>query len=143
MNWPWFLKPLDARSSDICVGSIDVILALSCGFAEIFAAIGFIIGARAPGPEVDAVVLAEVLDVGVLVDGGVLVEGLGVGGAPGFGPVTCGCGAAEWPCCGSASAGAAASHVAAATPTMIRATRIRHPRKINEASGVPAELSLK
>ena len=41
MNWPWFLKPLDARLSDMCGGNIAVILAFSCGFAEIFAAIGF------------------------------------------------------------------------------------------------------
>ena len=42
MNWLWFLKPLDARLSDMCGGNIAVILAFSCGFAEIFAAIGFI-----------------------------------------------------------------------------------------------------
>src|SRR4051794_36303019 len=141
MNWPWFLKPLDALSSDRCVGSIDVILALSCGFAAIFAAIGFIMGARAPGPEVVAavalvvlpevvvVVLVDVLGVVILVGDGVLVEGLGVIGAEDFGPVTCVCGGNEWPCCGSARAGAPVSHVAAATPTIVRATRIRHLRR--------------
>src|SRR5258708_7384979 len=72
MNWPWFLKPLDARSSDICAGSSAVILALSCGFAEIFAAIGFTIGARAVAPEV-VVVLVEVPEAGVVIVGGVVL----------------------------------------------------------------------
>src|SRR4249920_2791209 len=122
MNWPWFLKPLDARSSDVCAGSIAVILALSCGFAEIFAAIGFTIGACAVAPEVAFVVLAvpevvvvvlvAVPEAGVVIVGGVvLVEVFGAVGAPDGGLVTCGCGAAGWPCCGSASAGAPTSHV--------------------------------
>src|SRR5580765_2607720 len=109
MNWPWFLKPLDARSSDMCDGSIAVILALSCGFAEIFAAIGLTIGALAVAPEVAFVVLVLVPEVVVLVErpeagvvivvGVVLVEVFDVVGAPDLGTVTCGCGAGEWPRC--------------------------------------------
>ena len=155
MNWPWFLNPLDARSSDICAGSIAVILALSCGFAEIFAAIEFTIGACAVAPEVAFVVLAAVPEVvvvvlvavpeaGVVILGGVvLVEVVDVVGAPDGGLVTCGCGAAGWPCCGSASADAPTRHIAAATPTIVRAKGIPHPRTANEASEVPTQMGMK
>src|SRR6266849_2478292 len=115
MNWPWFLKPLDARSSDRFFGSIAEILALSCGFAAIFAAIGFTVGALGlAAPDFVVLVVVAVLEVIV--------------GVLDFGPVTCVCGAAGWPCCGSASAGAPARHVAAAaTPMSVRAKDMRPP----------------
>jgi serine/threonine protein kinase len=126
----------------MCGGSIAVILALSCGFAEIFAAIGFTIGALAVAPEV-VVVLVDVPEAGVVIVVGVVLVAVLDVGAPDFGTVTCGCGVGEWPCCGSASAGAPTRHVAAATLTIVRAKDIRHPRTVNEASEMPAQLGMK
>src|SRR5256885_1396214 len=48
MNCPWFLKPADASLSFMPAGSIVVIFASSCGFDEIFCAIGFSVAVFGP-----------------------------------------------------------------------------------------------
>src|SRR6516164_1330529 len=106
MNWPWFLKPVVASFNDIPVGwSMWVTLALSCGLATIFAAIGLSGGGVVPvvAPLVDGVV------VGLpdpCVDG---VVGLPVGGGVG----------GRW-----ANAGAAVRQAAATNPTNSFGSRI-------------------